>query len=225
MCIWQKIDPRPLLARGLALLAFLFVFALSSAGPLEAKEAEYRLDYGDSITVKVVGQPGLSIEDQPLRPDGLISLPLIQEVSLRGKSIAEVTALLNRAYQPYLTKPQIVVNVAKFRPLRVTLLGQVKTPGTFSFEGPPSLVDAIAAAGGLTDRAARDQVRVLLPDGSTQRHDINRLLDGTAKIPRVPQGSVIEVGETWSPDLYRLLPVIASTVTATAFLMQQWYFY
>ena len=135
------------------ILAAVLVMAMQS--PALGRSADYKLGYGDAITVTVVGQPSLSVTDQPVRPDGRITLPLVQQVEIEGKTVAEVTAALNKAYKPYFQSPQIVVTVARFRPMRVTVMGQVVKPGTYAFEELPTLVDAVATAGGLTDRAAR----------------------------------------------------------------------
>ena len=198
------------------ILAAVLVMAMQS--PALGRSADYKLGYGDAITVTVVGQPSLSVTDQPVRPDGRITLPLVQQVEIEGKTVAEVTAALNTAYKPYFQSPQIVVTVARFRPMRVTVMGQVVKPGTYAFEELPTLVDAVATAGGLTDRAARTGIKVIEPGGATQVYDLDGVLSGQTPLPRIREGSVIEIGEVWGPDFYRLIPIAASVITAGALL-------
>ncbi|MFN3428658.1 MAG: polysaccharide biosynthesis/export family protein, partial [Candidatus Sericytochromatia bacterium] len=191
---------------------------LAAQAPGLARTQDYRLGYGDALTVTVVGQPSLSVSDQPVRPDGRITLPLVQQVEIQGKTVAEVTAALNQAFKPFLTTPQVVVTVARFRPLRVTVLGQVAKPGTYAFEAAPTLVDLVATAGGLTDRASRASIRVVEPGGSVRSYDLDGLLAQNGPMPTLGEGSVVEIGEVWGPDLYRLIPLAASVITAGALL-------
>lgn len=200
--------------RGLVALALVAAMQAPALG----RSADYQLGYGDAISVTVVGQPTLSVTDQPVRPDGRISLPLVQQVEIQGKTVAEVTAALNKAYKPYFQSPQIVVTVARFRPMRVTVMGQVTKPGTYAFEELPTLVDAVATAGGLTDRAARTGIKVVEPGGRTLTYDMDDLLSGETALPRLREGSVVEIHEVWGPDLYRLIPIAASVITAGALI-------
>ncbi|HEY9722881.1 MAG TPA: polysaccharide biosynthesis/export family protein [Oscillatoriaceae cyanobacterium] len=192
--------------------------AMTLCAPALAATPDYQLGYGDSLNITVMGQPNLSVSNAPIRPDGQIDLPLVQEVRVAGETVPELTADLIKAYRPYLAEPQIVVNIAQFRPLHVTLLGQVNRPGTNNFQEPPTLFEAIAAAGGLTDRAARDSIKVRTADGKVTVYDLDKLLGNTEQPPVIEAGAVIEVGEVWMPDFYRILPIAASLLTAGALL-------
>lgn len=199
------------LAATLALLACL---------PAQAEPGSYRLRDGDSLNVTVLGHNELSVQGQAIRPDGRLSLPLVPEIGASGLTVAELSAELSRAYRPYLKSPQVVVSLARLRPLKVTVLGQVQHPGSFDFEEAPNLVEAVARAGGLTDRAERQAVQVMTPGGQSRRYDLDRLLSGKEELPRLEEGSVVEVQETWGPDWYRIVPVLSAAVTAGALLFQ-----
>lgn len=209
----------------LVTLAIVLALQAGLAAPARALEAgdEYRLGFGDAVSIKVLGQQPLSVEDQAIRPDGRISLPLVKEVLARGKTVGELTEVLSEAYHPYLTDASVVVTVSRFRPLKITLLGQVSRPGTFSFEAPPTLLDALAASGGLTERGDRTRIKLIEASGRSATYTLDGLLSGRESAPRVAEGSVIEVAEVWGPDMYRALPVIASIITAAALMMRvQW---
>ena len=204
-------------------LALATVLMLATAPPLSAAPARdeaYRLGYGDAVTVTIVGQPTLSVENQPIRPDGEISLPYVRGVKVQGKTVAEATQALAKAYQPYLSSAQVVMYVVKFRPVRVTVLGQVARPGTFGFENAPTLADALATAGGLTDRAVRHEVRVVDATGAVTTYDFDAVSAGKVVYPRLAEGSVVEVKETWTPDLVRFVPAIAALLTVTAVFLR-----
>lgn len=188
--------------------------------PAQAGPESYRLRDGDSLNVTVLGHTELSVQAQAIRPDGRLSLPLVPEVGAKGLTVPELTSALTRAYRPYLMSPQVVVNIARLRPLQVTVLGQVQKPGTFDFDDAPTLLDAVARAGGLTDRAERQAVQVMTPGTGSRRYDIDRLLSGQETLPRLLEGSVVEVKETWGPDWYKIIPVLSTAVTAGALLFQ-----
>ncbi len=194
------------------------------APPSLARSAEYPLRYGDSISVTVVGHPELSVAAQPIRPDGRVGLPLVSDVPVAGRTIPEMKALLQQAYRPYLQKPDIVISLSRIRPLKVTVLGQVTKPGTFDFDEEPDLADVLAMAGGLTRRAARDQVKVVEPGQAPKYYDIDSLLGGGKTLPRLKEDTVVDATEVWYPDGYLLVPVVASVLASTVVIVREWPF-
>lgn len=200
--------------------AAAIVAAFVAGRPAAAAPADYRLGFGDTLSVSVVGQPNYAVVGQPVRPDGRITLPLVQDVVVQGRTVQEVTKQLARAFRPYFSDAQVVVQVAKFRELRVTLLGQVGKPGAMTFTSTPTLVEALASAGGLTERANRSAVKVLLPGGAQQTYDLEAILAGLAPMPTVPEGAVVEVQEVWGPDFYRVLPLVGTVITAGVLLLR-----
>lgn len=203
-------------------LALTVALTLFCQNALVAKaNPAYQLRYGDTLNVTVLGHPELSVQDQPVRPDGALSLPLIHEVKVEDETVTELTHVLAQSYLPYLTHPEVVVNVAKFRPLHVTVIGQVNHPGTFDFNEPPSLVEAIASAGGLTLRGSHSAIQMVPPKGTRTTYDLDRVLDGKQTPPRMTEGTIVEVGEVWGPDWDRIIPLVASMLTAYAFLVHR----
>lgn len=198
------------------------LLALAFARPAFAEEP-YRLGYGDAVSVTIVNQPAMAVNAEPIRPDGRLSLPLIPEVRAEGRTVAELTATLEQAYVPYFQHPQVLVHVDRFRPLRVTLIGKVAHPGTFDFDRAPTLVEALAMAGGLTDRGERKQIRVIAPGQAPVSYDLDTLLADRRTPPQLAAGTVVEVPEVWGPDLTTVLPIAATLVTAAALVLQLYY--
>ncbi|MBI6546973.1 MAG: polysaccharide export protein [Cyanobacteria bacterium NC_groundwater_1444_Ag_S-0.65um_54_12] len=194
----------------------LLCAALSPA----ALATEYRLRPGDAVNITILGHPELSVLAQAIRPDGQLTIPLIQEANLAGKTISDATAYLGKAFLPFLHKPDVTLNIARFRPLRIAVLGQVTRPGIFEFDAPPRLSDALAVAGGLTERASRQEIKVLEHAKSNQKYDFDQLLSGRLNMPEIPDGATIEVNEVWYPDFYRVVPIVASVLTAGALLLR-----
>ncbi len=196
----------------MAILATLLAWQL----PVSAATPVYRLCPDDTLNVTVVGHPDLSVTDEAVRPDGRISLPLVSQLVVGGKTVGQVTTDLQRAYRPFLTSPLIVVNVEHFHSLRISVLGQVEKPGVYEFTTEPSLTEALAAAGGPTPRAARDDIDVKSTTGSSERFDLDRLIADPDHIPLIQEGSAIDVHEVWYPDLHQDIPIAATVVLAVA---------
>lgn len=175
---------------------------------------EYRLQPGDTLNVTLIGHPDLSVRDEAVRPDGRVSLPLVSQVDAGGKTVEQVISDLQQAYRPFLTDPVVVVNVAKFHHLHVSVLGQVAKPGVYDFNSEPTLVEALAAAGGPTDRANRDDIEVAEPTGARLRFDLDKLLASPDQIPLIPEGSAVDVEQVWYPDLTEDLPIAATVLLA-----------
>lgn len=174
----------------------------------------YVLGFGDALNVQVVGNEQLAIQEQPIRPDGRISLPLIGEVQAGGLTVTQLSERVTKAYTKFFVDPKIVVNVAKFRPLQVSVIGKVNRPGTFPVEEPVKLLPALALAGGLDDRANPTNVLVLRANGERQMINLFDLFEGRMEDNVVLfDGDTVRVEETASPDWYRLLPPIASSLS------------
>jgi len=124
----------------------------------------YVLQVGDELAIKFYTNPELN-EDVKVRPDGMISLQLIDDVLAAGRSPAELDADLTKRYTGELADPQISVIVRKAGLNRVYIDGEVHTPGAVSLVGGMTLYQAIQRAGGLLDTAHRKQI-ILIRKGA-----------------------------------------------------------
>jgi polysaccharide export outer membrane protein len=205
-----------LVALWLALAFSLFSLAPSWAAPAShpVEEAQYVLKYGDALNMQVVGNEKLTFEKQPIRPDGRISVPLIGEVQAGGLTVPRLQDQLTKAFTRYFTDPQVVVNVAIFRPIQISVMGTVAKPSTFPVTEPTRLLQAIALAGGLTDRSNYGNVLVLRANGDRQVIDLNAVLGGRIEDNvLLYDGDTVRVEEVFGPDWYRILPPLASSLS------------
>jgi protein involved in polysaccharide export with SLBB domain len=116
---------------------------------------------GDIIEVVVAGEVDLSHSYQ-VDEDGTVSFPMIGLVDVVGKSRRQIEIdITNRLKDGYLKNPQVTVLIKEVRSKRISVFGQVKTPGTFSFSPNMSVVEAITLAGGFTALAKKNSVRVI----------------------------------------------------------------
>lgn len=126
----------------------------------------YVLQVGDELAIKFYTNPELN-EDVKVRPDGMISLQLIDDVQAAGRSPADLDAELTRRYTGELADPQISVIVRTAGGHRMYVDGEVGKPGLVEVVGGMTLYQAIAMAGGLLETAHRRQVILIRkgPDG------------------------------------------------------------
>ena len=133
------------------------VFASQSF--LESGEA-YLVGLGDVLEIQVWNEPDLS-RTVNVRLDGVISLPLVGDVTVVGKPIPEITQVLEKRYGDLIEEPTVTVILTESRSRKYYLIGQVAQPGEFPLDSPISLLQAIARGGGFSEWAKKDRVGVV----------------------------------------------------------------
>ena len=152
----------------------------------------YILQAGDEIDIQVYREPELSGTFK-INPAGAIRHSLAGAVPLAGKTVAEAEAFFTRKLaQDYLVNPRVIVKLLSTQSSQVVVLGEVKKPGVYPlpFGETMTLLQAIAGAGGFTELASPDRVRIVrrLPDGGTTtlRVRVSDLLRGKGRDKDVP---------------------------------------
>jgi polysaccharide biosynthesis/export protein len=100
----------------------------------------------------------------PVRPDGRISLPLLNDVQAAGLSPMQLRDALTKALTAYIPDPAVSVLVREVHSFKVTVIGQVKTPGRYEIKDRATVLDVLALAGGPNDYADRGRIVVLRRD-------------------------------------------------------------
>jgi len=111
----------------------------------EADE-EYLLGRGDEITVDFAGRPDLQAK-LIIGPDGRITLPLAGEIVLNGRTRSDAARRIEAALGTYYQNLTAQVTVTKYTANHVLVLGAVDKPGLVTFEGQPTLLEALTRAG------------------------------------------------------------------------------
>jgi polysaccharide biosynthesis/export protein len=130
-----------------------------------APDTDYRIRPGDVLTIKFFYNPELN-ETLPVRPDGRISLQLVDEPVAAGRTPAELKTELTKLYGPSLKQPSVTVIVKDLSPRRVYVGGEVGTPGLMLVEGRLTLVQALFQAGGLRRSSHTSNVVILRYQGT-----------------------------------------------------------
>jgi len=125
------------------------------------KEGVYIIGPADRLRIDVWQNDKLSLADVPVRPDGKITVPLIDDVHAAGLTSDELKVALTEKLSEYVQSPTVTVVVLAPISKRAYVLGEVRNGGPISLGTDMSVLDAISAAGGFTTFAKKSQVRVL----------------------------------------------------------------
>jgi protein involved in polysaccharide export with SLBB domain len=142
----------------------------------------FRLGIGDDVSVKFYYTPELN-EHQPIRPDGKISMPLIDDVQAAGLTVDELRAQLRAAYAKHLKDPELEVVIDLLASARIFVGGEVNLAGAQPLVGGTTVSRAIMAAQGFKPTAYTKEVIVVHTgaDGRSVVHQVNvdKVLDGS----------------------------------------------
>ena len=170
------------------------------------EDPEYVIKPGDTLSVKFFFNPELNEQDLIVRPDGRISLQLVQEVEAANLTAPQLTSLLVERYAGQLKNPEIAVIVRSVREqYKIYVDGEVGSPGTFELGDSLDVLQAVALAGGFNaDTAKKDEVIVIRRDQNGKQFviklDINAALTGrdlTQNIALLPNDFVFVPRSFW----------------------------
>lgn len=138
--------------------------AAPAAGPAPAA---YRIGPQDVLHVSVWQNLEMT-QDVVVRPDGKISLPLIQDVRAEGLTAAELAQVIQQKLTPYIKDPTVTVIVKEVNAPKIFVTGYVAKPGEYPLRGDLSVLQALAMAGGLTPFASPKKIRIIRNEGGKQ---------------------------------------------------------
>ncbi len=170
----------PRLLAGMTVLAVLWSLPTSQrAQPASGAAKEYVVGIEDVLRIAVWGEPHLNLTVR-VRPDGRISMPLVNDVVVAGQAPEEIRQVLAKKLSQFIKEPNVTVIVEEINSFRVYVLGEVNRQGALNFYRPTRLLQALAAAGGLTPYAKKEIILVRDREAGEQRIpvDYKRLLSG-----------------------------------------------
>lgn len=135
---------------------FLAIALLLACSPLaRAQDTSYRVGPKDLLEIRVLEIPELNLERR-IMDNGMISLPLLGEISVQGMSTEEVRNKLETLLRAkYVNRANVSIVVKEYANKPVTIVGAVVRPGSLPISGRWSLLQAISAAGGLAPNAGK----------------------------------------------------------------------
>jgi polysaccharide export outer membrane protein len=129
----------------------------------------------DVLAINVWKETEVSTRSVPVRSDGMISLPLAGEVLAAGQTPRQLELEIAKRLQNYISGPEVTVIVQQINSQKFNILGQVVKPGSYPLTNSPTILDAIALAGGFRDFAKKKSIYILRqsPGGGQSRVPFN----------------------------------------------------
>lgn len=138
------------------------------------KAESYVIGIGDVMEILVWKEGELS-KTVPVRPDGMITLPLIGDIKAVGLTPNQLKEQVTTALQKVVSDPQVTVMVTSVNSMSFNIVGNVNRPGFYPLTRPVTILDAIALSGGFRDFAKEKKIYVLRagPNGTQQKIRFN----------------------------------------------------
>lgn len=201
------------------------IFALGAMADIsqEDTEAEYIMGPGDLIEISVWNHPELT-KTMRIRPDGRVGFPLVGDIQAEGITPSRLTDKIQRRLTKYLKNPKVSVIVMDYKSKNILVIGDVKTPGIYQYEGNMTTFDAIGVAGGYGRHAELRSILVIR-DAYSDRpefyvadlYSVIRDADVTENlglraddIVYVPKNFIGNLGDFMDYFLSRVQPIAAS---------------
>ncbi len=134
-------------------------------------DAPYLVGPGDTLNVVVWRSPELSVT-VPVRPDGKITTPLVEDLQASGKTATQIARQIEEALTRYVQSPVVTVIVTNFAGpynQQVRVIGEAAKPQALAYRENMTLLDVMIAVGGITDFAAGNKASILRIEGGKTR--------------------------------------------------------
>ena len=139
-----------------------------ASSTIPANDTSYKIGPQDVLRVDVWKEPEIARNGLPVRPDGKISLPLLNDVQAAGLSPLELSNVISEGLKKYMNNPQVTVTVLDINSRRVYVMGEVSRPGAFPLLPNMTVLQALGSAGAFTQFARTKGIYVLRTEGGKQ---------------------------------------------------------
>jgi len=174
------------------------------AGPVEPFSGAYVIGPGDSVNVVVWRNPEVSMV-VPVRPDGKITTPLVEDLPASGKTATQLARDIEGALAKYIQSPVVTVIVQAFvgpYSAQIRVIGEAAKPQALPYRENMTLLDVMIAVGGITDFAAGNRASIVRSGGGSSQQIGVRIIDLvkggdlSANVPMRP-GDVVVIPQSF----------------------------
>jgi polysaccharide export outer membrane protein len=156
--------------------------------------SDYVIGADDILTVRVWQDDKMS-GDVVVRPDGKVTLALINDIHAAGLTPEQFRAAIAAAAEKFVASPTVDVVVKQINSRKVFVTGEVAKPGTYALSGSMTVLQMLALAGGVTEYADKGNIGIFRDENGKQvryRFNYNEVMEGK----RLQQNIVLKVGDT-----------------------------
>ncbi|WP_090656614.1 XrtA/PEP-CTERM system exopolysaccharide export protein [Nitrosomonas marina] len=179
-------------------------YPLLSDSENEIVSRDYLIGPGDNVDIIVWRNPEISMS-VPVRPDGKITTPLVEDLPASGKTSTQLARDIEETLSKYIQEPVVTVVVTQFvgpYSEQIRVIGEATEPQALPYRENMTLMDVMIAVGGMTDFAAGNRARVIRSINGEQKQfrvrldDLIRDGDVSANVPML-QGDVLVIPESF----------------------------
>lgn len=156
---------------------------------------DYRIGAEDELTISVWHEPELS-QAVVVRPDGQITLPLLNDLKVVGLTTDELQALLTEKLKTVVNDPQVTVIVKAVHSRKVSIIGNIAKQGVYALGGKKTVLELIAEAGGVGPFAKTRSIYILRKTGGKETRipfNYKKALSGKSDNPELFPGDMVVV--------------------------------
>jgi len=136
-------------------------------------DGSYKIGPQDVLRIDVWKEPEIS-RSVPVRPDGKVSLPLLNDVQAAGLTAMELANVISEGLKKFMNNPQVTVSVSEINSRRVYVTGEVSRPGAYPLLPNMTILQGLTSAGGFTQFARTKNTYVLRTENGKQvKHPFN----------------------------------------------------
>ncbi len=159
-------------------------------------DSNYLIGPGDTIQVFVWRNPELSVT-VPVRPDGKVSTPLVEDIVAVGKTSSQLAREVEAKLSEYIRSPQ--VNIIITNPVstfnQVKVIGEVASPQSIAYREGLTAMDAVLAVGGMTEFASGNRAKIIRKDENGKTQEIRVKLDAVVRKGKIDQNVALKPGD------------------------------
>lgn len=156
---------------------------------------DYKIGPGDQLDIWVWEQDDLT-RTVPVRPDGKISYPYVNDVMAAGRTTTELTEILTKGLTGPIKTPVVAVMVRDVRSAKASVAGEVKMPNTYDLRDGNTLLELIAKAQGLTEFADKGNIILIrAKNGERIKVNWNRVVSGKEPNHVIEAGDIVVVND------------------------------
>lgn len=115
----------------------------------------------DVLAIIVWREPELSVKDVMVRPDGMISLPLVSDIQASGLTPKQLQEKIAERLKEFIAAPNVTVAVTKIASQSITVIGKVSRPGVYYLGAPMNVLELLARAGGFQEEAKTKKIKIV----------------------------------------------------------------
>lgn len=139
--------------------------AAQPQAPPSPASKDYVIGVEDGLSIFVWREPDLSVKETTVRPDGKITIPLINDIQAAGLTADQLQQQITEKLKDFIASPSVTVVITKIVSQKVSIVGEVNSPGVYPLGAPMTVLELLARAGGFREYAKKKNITIVRQEG------------------------------------------------------------